>query len=78
MTMISQYVINFVDNSLGFCGRINWLSHFCTWSHQKIYTSCRAVSCLFLLYRLTVVCQPGDSDRENYLKKLLAEVESWR
>ena len=24
MTMISQYAINFVDISLGFCGRINW------------------------------------------------------
>jgi hypothetical protein len=22
--MISQYAINFVDISLGFCGRINW------------------------------------------------------
>ena len=24
MTMINQYVINFVDTSLHFCGRINW------------------------------------------------------
>ena len=25
-----------------------------------------------------MVCQPGDSDRENHLEQLLAEVEGWR
>ena len=38
----------------------------------------QSLSCLFLLCKLTVVCQPEDSDRENYLKQLLAEVVSWR
>ena len=28
---------------------------------------CRAISRLFLLCKLTVACQPGGSDRENYL-----------
>jgi len=36
----------------------------------------QSLSCQFLLCKLTVVCQPGESDRENYLE-LLAEVESW-
>jgi hypothetical protein len=30
-----------------------------------------------LLCKMTVVCQPVDSDRENYLEQLLAEVENW-
>jgi len=71
MTMISQYVINFVDIFLSFCG-----SHFCSRSHQTLYPFCRAISCLFLLYKLKVVCQRADSDRENYLEQYLAEMES--
>jgi hypothetical protein len=77
MTMTSQYQINLVDISLGFCGR-NKCCHFCSWSHQTLYPSCRVISCLFLLCQLTVVCQPGNSDRENYLEQLLAEMESWK
>ena len=31
---------------------------------------------LFLLCKLTVVCQPGVIDRGNYVEQLVAEVES--
>jgi len=45
---------------------------------SDIIPSCRAISCLFLPCKLNVVCQPGDSNRENYLEQLLVEVESWK
>ena len=54
------------------------VSHFCSWSHQILYPSCRLLSCLFLLCKLIVVCQPGDTDMENYLEQLTAELESWK
>jgi hypothetical protein len=48
------------------------LCHSCSWCHCTVYPSCRAmIVCLLLLHKLTVVCQPGDGDTENYIEQLL-------
>ena len=66
MTMISQYVINSVDIFLGFLEELTVKSLLLKVSYDTVpYTG---ISCLFLLCKLTVVCQPGDSDGENYLE----------
>jgi len=76
MTTISQYAINFVVISLGFCRRINWYIIFAHGLIRHYTLPAELYHACFLLCKLTVVCQLGDRDRENYLEQLLAEVES--
>lgn len=47
-------------------------------SYHPLHLSCRTVIYLLVLRKITVVCQPGHSDRENYLEQLLTEVEGWK
>jgi hypothetical protein len=49
--------------------------HLRSWSHPTLYNSCTAISCLYLLCKLTAVFWLGDSDKKNYLQNLLTEVE---
>ena len=71
MTMISQYAINFVDISLGFCGRIkSFLLMVSSDTIPFLHSHTMHV------FTMQVACRPGVIDRENYLEQLLAEVES--